>query len=84
MQKGAERCIKGDFRPGELSTEEFAEAVGRSVKTVYQWLKRGLISETERSPQGYRRFTRKQLGEARALLARRLPGRYGLGAGIGG
>lgn len=59
-----------------LRTKDLAEAVGISVQQVRNYEASGFIPTVERSPSGYRRYTRRHL--AALKTARLLSGGYGL------
>lgn len=57
-----------------LSTSDLARAVGVHPNTVRRYVERGILPPVERSPAGYRRFTRRHLDCLRAAcLAYRGP-----------
>ncbi|GAB4205668.1 MAG: MerR family transcriptional regulator [Roseiflexaceae bacterium] len=63
---------------GFLRTKDLAEALGVSVQQVRNYEAAGFLPPVERSPSGYRRYTRQHL--AALISARQLIGGYGWGA----
>ena len=68
-----------------LRTSDLAKAVGVHPNTVRRYVDRGLLPPVERSPSGYRRFTRRHLDclrLARQVYCNQYPGKAILQSGI--
>lgn len=45
----------------EISSVDFAKAIGVSITTLYNWEKKGLIAPIKKSLTGYRVYSEEQL-----------------------
>ena len=55
------------------TTSEVAEKVGVSKKTIYSWLKKGIIDEPDRDYKNYRIWSEKHIKQCLEYKNRRIP-----------
>ena len=54
-------------REGMLTTTQFAEAIGVSVPTLYNWQKAGTLIPFKISPTGRRYYTKEQVAKIKQM-----------------
>ena len=55
------------------TTSEVAQKVGVSKKTLYSWLKKGIIDEPDRDYKGYRIWSDEDIKKCLEYKNRRIP-----------
>lgn len=55
------------------NTSEVASKVGVSKKTLYSWLKKGIIDEPDRDYKGYRIWSEEHVKQCLEFKNRRIP-----------
>lgn len=59
------------------TTSEVAEKVGVSKKTLYSWLKKGIIDEPDRDYKNYRIWSEDHVTKCLEYKNKRIPGNQG-------